>query len=547
MRYALYVRKSTEEDERQAQSIADQQQRGVEFARHKGLSEPVLFAESRSAKDEGRTEFNRMLALIDQGELDGVLAWHPDRLSRNEMDAAALTMRVRKGILKELHFVNYYFHNSPEGMMMLQIALSQSQYFSSKLAGDVKRGMESKVKKGWFPHRAPAGYRNDKHLEKGSKTISPDPIRFPLIRRAFDCLLSEGYAPLHILHLLNEEWGYRSPITRAGGDKPLSNTGLYNLFANRFYAGFFVHNGQLHEGKHTPMITLDEWKRVQTILGRSERVQPKSHDFPYTGLIHCARCEGLITAQITTNRQGKGYAYYRCQSCKGQLVSERELQSQIDAEVDRVDVAEADFQKWAEATVRRFVQEERPSEQAVYTQKLTTLAALDGQLDNLLTILTKGLITDAEYTTRKVRLQEERVLLHREVDSAIVQADQAREAMENLILFLSNVKAWMALDDAALKRACVRALGSNFRLEGKKVVWEPHPLLVKVRAEYPELQARYRQIKHDETLSESAKHAHLEAVQTAWSRIWGHNQTFAMQQQFAFPDLRQMGKAALPA
>ena len=221
MRYALYIRKSTEEDERQAQSLGDQKQRGLDLARHKGW---IVIEEACSAKEEGRPEFNRMLKMVDKGQLDGILAWHPDRLSRNEMDAAAITMRVRKGILKELHFVNYFFHNSPEGIMMLQIALSQSQYFSSKLVVDAK---------GWYPHFAPPGYVNDKHMYKGEKTISPDPLRFPLIRRAFEHVLTQGYTPNQLLRLLNEEWGYRSLPTRKGGDNPMRKTTLYRLLGNR--------------------------------------------------------------------------------------------------------------------------------------------------------------------------------------------------------------------------------------------------------------------------------------------------------------------------
>src|SRR6266511_2978440 len=76
-----------------------------------------------------------------------------DRLSRNEEDAAKLTYRVRKGIIKDLRFCSYHFVNSPEGIMMLQLALSQSQYFSAKLSKDVKRGIEQKLVRGERPGR----------------------------------------------------------------------------------------------------------------------------------------------------------------------------------------------------------------------------------------------------------------------------------------------------------------------------------------------------------------------------------------------------------
>ena len=538
MRYALYIRKSTEEDERQAQSLGDQKQRGLNLAHHKGWADVIVIEEACSAKEEGRPEFNRMLKMIDKGQLDGILAWHPDRLSRNEMDAAAITMRVRKGILKELHFVNYYFHNSPEGIMMLQIALSQSQYFSSKLVVDVKRGLDSKIAKGWYPHFAPPGYVNDKHMYKGEKTISPDPIRFPLIRRVFDHVLTQGYTPNQLLHLLNEEWGYRSLTTRKRGDSPMRKTTLYRLLGNRFYTGYFVHVGELHKGSHQPMISLDEYNRVQQILGRDERLQPRKYEFAYTGMIHCARCGRQVTAQITTNRYGSQYTYYRCLGCRGQNVAESVLQTQIDAVIERIHVAEEEFLSWGEEAVRRWVVDERVSDHAFYAQKLQTLASLDTQIDNLLTALTKGLIADEEYTGRKRQLQEQRLRLREETKAAELRADQAREAMENVLVFIANVKAWMSLGDLNVKRACVRALGTNFLIDGKKLLWEPHPLLRRVQEEYKPLEAEYRQIKLDKTLSESMKKQRLDAVRSTWSRMWVHNQTFSTEECAGFPNLR---------
>ena len=550
MRYALYLRKSTEEDERQAQSLGDQKQRGLDYARNKGWSDPIVIEEACSAKEPGRPEFNRMLQLIDQGKLDGVLAWHPDRLSRNEMDAAALTMRVRKGQLAELHFVNYYFHNSPEGMMMLQIALSQSQYFSSKLVLDVKRGLESKMTKGWYPHFAPPGYVNDKHKDKGEKTISLDPVRAPLIRRLFDHVLTQGFTPKELLSLLNDTWGYRSLPTRKRGEQPMSKSTLYRLLGNRFYTGYFVHAGSLYPGQHPPLLSLDEFQRIQHLLGRSQRQPTRKQAFAYTGMIACAYCKRQITAQVTTNRQGHQYVYYRCLVCRGQNVAESVLERQINAVIERIHIAEPDFLLWGEEAVRRFVIDERQTDHALYAQKLSTLASLDSQMDALLTALTKGLIDDEEYSLRKRQLQEVRLGLREETQQRELRADQAREAMENVLVFLENVKAWMTLGDLNVKRACVRALGTNFLLSDKKLLWEPHPLLEGVQKDYKELEGKYREIKLDETLSESAKQAGLEGVRSVWSGIWVRNQTLAAKNALYFPTiaaLTALGKPSVTA
>jgi site-specific DNA recombinase len=535
--YGLYVRKSTEEDERQAQSIEDQVSVGNEYARKNSLRIGEVFSESRSAKEEGRPEFQRMLAMIDSGKLEGVIAWHPDRLSRNEMDAAQVTMRLRKGILKNLHFVNYYFQNSPEGLMMLQIALSQSQYYSSKLTHDVKRGMESKVKKGWFPHRAPAGYLNDTYKEKGQKTISPDPDRFPLIRKAFDTFLTGAYPATQVLDKLNNEWGYRSPKRKKIGGKKMSLNSIYNVLSNVFYAGYFVENGVIHEGKHEPMITLEEYRRVQTLLGRPHKIKPKKHEFPYTGLIYCGACGSLITGQVTTNRHNSQYTYYRCPQCKGHIISEKHLTEKIDAVVNDIAMVEVDFYQWGLAVLERWRSENREVEHTIYKNKLTQLSSIDQQLDRLLDALTAGLIESDEYQSKKAQLKADRLRLREETMENEQRADQAREAVENKLEFIRNVRPWLELGSTEMKRVCVRALGSNFLLIGKEVTLEPHPLLLDMNEKRRELETEYREIKLDETLSESIKKERIEAIINAWSCILEHNQTLAYEHNLYFPKM----------
>ncbi len=313
LRYVLYVRKSTEEDERQSQSIGSQTEQARDLAQRKGLTIALTLEESRSAKEPGRPQFERLIEMFDAGEVDGILAWHPDRLSRNEMDAAAITMRIRKGVIKDLAFASYHFDNSPEGVMMLQMALCQSQYMVSKLSKDVKRGIDDKLKKGWYPHRAPLGYLNDKQKDKGDKTISPDPERFPLIRQAWDMLLTGAYSVPRLQQIMNEEWGMRTPVTRSNrGGEPLAKSTLYRLFSNVFYAGQFVHDGALYKGAHAPMVTLDEFDRAQRIIGKDNPLRPRGHRLPFTGLIRCAGCSGMVTAETRVKPSGLSYTYYHC-------------------------------------------------------------------------------------------------------------------------------------------------------------------------------------------------------------------------------------------
>jgi DNA invertase Pin-like site-specific DNA recombinase len=175
IKYFIYVRKSTEGDEKQALSIDSQKDKAKEMFGH--LSVVDVLEERKSAfTPYNRTVFADMIQRIEHGEAQGIISWHPDRLSRNEIDGASITYMIRQGKIKDLRFGSYSFDNSPEGIMMLQMALTQSQYSSAKLSKDVKRGLEKKLRMGWMPGVSPSGYMNNKTAEKGEREIKKDPF-----------------------------------------------------------------------------------------------------------------------------------------------------------------------------------------------------------------------------------------------------------------------------------------------------------------------------------------------------------------------------------
>ncbi|KKR08940.1 MAG: recombinase [Candidatus Peregrinibacteria bacterium GW2011_GWE2_39_6] len=89
MKYFIYARKSTDENDRQVLSIEGQVTELREFAVKEKLEVIDEFIESKTAKVPGRPIFNKMIKKIGlNGHADnvGILAWHPDRLARNSID-----------------------------------------------------------------------------------------------------------------------------------------------------------------------------------------------------------------------------------------------------------------------------------------------------------------------------------------------------------------------------------------------------------------------------------------------------------------------------
>jgi len=74
MRYYLYVRKSTDDEDRQVLSIEAQLEELREYAKKENLFVYEELVEAKTAKGPGRPIFNAMLSSIEKGEAEGILA-----------------------------------------------------------------------------------------------------------------------------------------------------------------------------------------------------------------------------------------------------------------------------------------------------------------------------------------------------------------------------------------------------------------------------------------------------------------------------------------
>jgi DNA invertase Pin-like site-specific DNA recombinase len=76
-KFFIYTRKSTDTEDRQVRSLADQLAELRELARKEQLDVVDVFIEKQTAKVPGRPIFAEMLERVEAGEASGILAWHP--------------------------------------------------------------------------------------------------------------------------------------------------------------------------------------------------------------------------------------------------------------------------------------------------------------------------------------------------------------------------------------------------------------------------------------------------------------------------------------
>ncbi len=488
-KYFIYLRKSTEGDERQALSIDSQEDKAKEM--FSDLNIVDTFVEKHSAfKPYNRPEFEKMINRIRAGEANGIIAWHPDRLSRNEIDASTITYLIRTAIISDLKFGSYNFDNSPEGIMMLQLALSQSQYFSSKLGKDVKRGLEKKITLGWLPGLAPEGYLNDIRLEKGQRTIMIDKKRFPVLRKAFELMLSGLYNAQEVLNILNNQWGYITVKKRKIGGKPLSRSVWYKMLSNPFYAGIIVYNGKESKGKHKPLISLDEYNRIQELLGlRGNKKKPKRHDFLYSGLFTCAHCQCAITAEkktkyIKSKNKFNSYHYYHCTHkkkdivCKEGSVEEKEINKEIINKLDKLKINKV-FLNWALEYLDSQKSKEKKEVKLINETKAFKIKKIEEELSQLTTMRIRNLLTDEEYLKEKNKINQNLSLLKLD-DKKEKSKEDLIELTKEQFIFSAYAKKQFIEGDKQTKREILNNLGSNREIKDKKVQILVHKWLLPI-------------------------------------------------------------------
>ncbi|MEI7463241.1 MAG: recombinase family protein, partial [Candidatus Taylorbacteria bacterium] len=525
IKYFLYARKSSESEDRQVQSIDDQINRLKKLATELNLDIKEILIESHSAKTpNARPIFNKMLERIENGEANGILCWQINRLSRNPVDSARIQWLLQQSIIKSVQTTDG--ERRPEdNAVLFSVESGVANQYIIDLRKNIKRGLASKLEKGILPCLAPAGYLNESY----DRNIVKDQANFALIRKMWDMMLTGNYSPAKILKIANKEWGYRTRKTRRSGGIELSLSGLYKIFNSQFYAGVIDYGGKKYQGIHDPMITWDEFDRVQILLGRKGKARPKTYEFAFTGSIHCKECGGFYTAEVKTKiikktGQIKLFTYYHCTRRKKDIkctqmgsVSKEYLELQISEVLDQYTIM-PEFRDWAIEILRKSNDEEIATRTKIYGNQQKTLNETQSQLDNLTKMRYRDLIDDAQFLKEKEILQKQIAELRKSIDQTEDRADRWLDLTERTFNFATYAKEAFEIGTLQDKKEILIALCSNPVIKDKRLIIQAEKWFVKVKDDYTALKEQYDRLELAKKPLTGAQKEALEHLRTQWWR-----------------------------
>ncbi|CAN5693580.1 hypothetical protein BH11PAT2_BH11PAT2_04820 [soil metagenome] len=481
IKYVAYARKSTDDSDKQINSIPDQLKEIDRIGR--GLVRADTLTDERSAKVLGRPGFEQMKNLIESGKAQGIICWKINRLARNPVDGGWIIWKLQQGAIRHLKTDDGDYYPGSD-MLLLYLHFGMANQFSLNLSKDVTRGMLSKAESGRRPGSAPLGYLNSNNGNKGEEFIYIDPVRGPIIQKMMECMLAGTHNAPQILEIATEEWGLR---TRPTKDHPrgckLTKSAWYKILQNPFFYGKFQYpighkdaEGKRQkiwvDGTHDALITYEQFRKIQKIL-KQHAPKRTNQTFAYIGLMRCGGCGARITAERKNKTQKNGnkhqYVYYRCtgqvdRECKQQSIREDRLEEAMQEFLSSMEIS-PEFHAWAIAEFKKDYQKEKSDKNVIGGNQQTRHDEIKSMLRTLLDSHLLGRIDGDDFSEKKHTLEQELVGLKPYMPGSDTEPPDWTEDADNLLTFAEKAAKEFKEGEFEKRRAIIAALGTEHVLD----------------------------------------------------------------------------------
>lgn len=408
-----------------------------------GVVHRVYVDSDLSAYDrKNRPAYEDLLADAMASVIKGIVAWHPDRLTRQPIENERLINVVEEhGVKLATVLAGDHDLATPAGRLHLRMLGSIARYESEHKAERLLAKFEELARDG-----KPHGGERCFGYEKDGLTLNE--AEASLIREARDRLFA-GESTASIMR----DWKQRGVVGVRGN--PLRATAFKRILLRPRIAGLREHQGEvIGDAKWPAIISPRDRTQLQAILEDPERVRGgRPREYVFSGLLECTKCNGRMVG----TSKGKGLNMYACYDdphggCRRTFVSAPAFESfMVPIIIDLLDSREV----WKELVARRNRSEQ---EDALWSQlqederELEELASLKGRRNPK---TGRPYFTIKEWLAAKAPI-EQRIF---QTNAALKHITRKRSGLMALPVTETGLGAWMkAKDDPETRRMLVEAV-----------------------------------------------------------------------------------------
>jgi len=317
-RCAVYCRVSSDERlDQEFNSIDAQKEAGQAYIASQRAEGWIPVADDYddpgySGGNTDRPGLKRLMADIERGQIDIVVVYKIDRLTRSHADFAKMVEIFDQHGVSFSAVTQQINSATSMGRLMLNVLLSFAQFEREVTGERIRDKIAAAKRKGmWMGGVPPLGYDVDNRL------LVINESEAAVVRRIFEEMLTIS-SPTQIAANLTAEgvttkaWTTQEGQTRSGAR--IDKKYLHKLLRNRIYLGELSHKGNWYPGAHPPIIDSALWEKVHRVLardGHARSVETKIRsrtDALLRGLLYAPSGERMYPTYSRKN--GRNYFYY---------------------------------------------------------------------------------------------------------------------------------------------------------------------------------------------------------------------------------------------
>jgi site-specific DNA recombinase len=338
VRCAIYTRKSSESGlEHDVNSLDAQREICAAYVKcneHKG------WRELSTRYDDGgysggtldRPALHRLFSDVESGEIDAIVFYKIDRLTRSLADFVRLMESMKRFGISFVSVTQSFDTSDSMGRMVLNVLITFAQFEREMLSDRIKDKLAVMRRKGLFVNgQPPIGY------DKIRGRLVVNETEAEIVRGIFDRVADYPTVFQLMKQLQVEGVCTKSFISKAGrqiGGTPMHAGSIYRLLKNPLYIGFVKDGDEWRQGQHKPIVDRELWDRAQAL--RAARGQPRVAYDVSRNLLH-----GLIWDEfgrpLYTNTGGTEKQRYRYYDSEPKVPGRQKQLSKVRVRADLVE------------------------------------------------------------------------------------------------------------------------------------------------------------------------------------------------------------------